>query len=84
MTAILIASDLNSLRITIFHSHGTLPFLYRLVSQKGVQDHTRHRSIINAMTHLVAALAAYSIDPMRAEAVKLIASQKNWAERTPN
>ena len=32
--------------------------------------HTRHRSIINAMTHLVAALAAYSIDPSRAEAVK--------------
>ena len=46
--------------------------------------HTRHRSIINAMTHLVAAMAAYSIDPMRAEAVKLIASQKNWVERTPN
>jgi len=46
--------------------------------------HTRHRSIINAMTHLVAALAAYSIDPSRAEAVKLIANQKNWVERTPN
>ena len=46
--------------------------------------HTRHRSTINAMTHLIAALAAYSIDPMRAEAVKLIASQKNWVDRTPN
>ena len=46
--------------------------------------HTRHRSTINAMTHLIAALAAYSIDPMRAEAVKLIASQKNWVDITPN
>ena len=46
--------------------------------------HTRHRSIINAMTHLVAALAAYSIDPSRAEAVKLIANQKNQLEQTPN
>ena len=25
--------------------------------------HARHRSVINAMTHLVAALAAYTIEP---------------------
>lgn len=36
--------------------------------------HTRHRSIINAMTHLVAALAAYSIEPLKLSAIKLLAN----------
>ncbi len=36
--------------------------------------HTRHRSIFNAMTHLIAALAAYAIQPLKLSAIKLIAS----------
>jgi hypothetical protein len=36
--------------------------------------HSRHRSIINAMTHLVAALAAYAIAPLRLSAIKLLAN----------
>lgn len=36
--------------------------------------HTRHRSIINAMTHLVAALAAYAIAPLKLSAIKLLAN----------
>lgn len=36
--------------------------------------HTRHRSIINAMTHLVAALAAYAIEPLKLSAIKLLAN----------
>jgi hypothetical protein len=36
--------------------------------------HTRHRSMFNAMTHLIAALAAYAIEPLRLSAIKLIAS----------
>ena len=35
--------------------------------------HTRHRSIINAMTHLVTALAAYAIEPLKISAIKLLA-----------
>ncbi len=35
--------------------------------------HTRHRSIFNAMTHLVAALAAYVIEPLKLSAIKLLA-----------
>jgi hypothetical protein len=31
--------------------------------------HTRHRSIINAFTHLVAALAAYVIEPLKLFAI---------------
>lgn len=36
--------------------------------------HTRHRSIFNALTHLVAALAAYSIQPLKLSAIKLLVS----------
>jgi Transposase DDE domain len=35
--------------------------------------HTRHRSILNAMTHLVSALAAYTIEPLKISAIKLLA-----------
>jgi len=35
--------------------------------------HTRHRSIINAMTHLMAAIAAYVIEPLKISAIKLLA-----------
>ena len=34
--------------------------------------HTRHRSPINAMTHLVSALAAYTIEPLKISAIKLL------------
>ena len=37
--------------------------------------HTRHRSIINAMTNLIAALAAYAIDPLKVSAFKLLEKQ---------
>lgn len=35
--------------------------------------HTRHRSVLNAMTHLVSALASYAIEPLKISAIKLIA-----------
>ena len=34
--------------------------------------HTRHRSVLNAMTHLVSALAAYAIEPLKMSAIKLL------------
>lgn len=34
--------------------------------------HTRHRSVLNAITHLVAALAAYTIEPLQLSAFKLL------------
>jgi len=36
--------------------------------------HTRHRSLLNAMTHLVSALAAYAIEPLKLSAIKLLAN----------
>ena len=34
--------------------------------------HTRHRSMINALTHLISALAAYAIEPLKLSAIKLL------------
>ena len=34
--------------------------------------HTRHRSVMNALTHLVAGLVAYTIEPLSISAIKLL------------
>ena len=39
--------------------------------------HTRHRSIINVLCHLLAALAAYTIEPMKISALKLLSKTSN-------
>jgi hypothetical protein len=39
--------------------------------------HTRHRSVINAITHLVSALAAYAIEPLKVSAIKLLMQTSN-------
>jgi hypothetical protein len=39
--------------------------------------HTRHRSVMNAMTHLLSALAAYAIEPLRLSTIKLIMKTPN-------
>lgn len=39
--------------------------------------HTRHRSVKNAMTHLLSALAAWTISPIKISAQKKIAYMKN-------
>lgn len=36
--------------------------------------HTRHRSVFNAMTHLIAGLAAYVIEPLKISAIKLLSA----------
>jgi hypothetical protein len=37
--------------------------------------HTRHRSMLNAITNLMAALAAYTIEPLRLSAFKLLTKE---------
>jgi len=39
--------------------------------------HTRHRSVLNALSHLVAGLAAYAIEPMKISALKLLSKTPN-------
>lgn len=45
--------------------------------------HTRHRSVVNAMTHLMAAVASYVIEPLKISAIKLLSAQ-NLLTKTPN
>lgn len=45
--------------------------------------HTRHRSILNAMTHLMAAIAAYTIEPLKISAIKMLTAD-NYLTETPN
>lgn len=45
--------------------------------------HTRHRSITNALTHLLAGIAAYIIEPLKISAIKLL-SANNYLMETPN
>jgi hypothetical protein len=44
--------------------------------------HTRHRSVFNAMTHLVAAIAAYTIEPLKMSAIKLLVADHLLVEKT--
>ena len=45
--------------------------------------HTRHRSVSNAMTHLMATVAAYVIEPLKISAIKLLGSN-NFLTEIPN
>lgn len=45
--------------------------------------HTRHRSVLNAITHLVAGMAAYVIEPLKISAIRLLSHNWGLAE-TPN
>lgn len=45
--------------------------------------HTRHRSVVNAITHLMAGIAAYAVEPLKISAIKLLASN-NYLTETPN
>jgi hypothetical protein len=45
--------------------------------------HTRHRSVMNALTHLMAAVAAYVIEPLKISAIKLLGSN-NFLTEIPN
>lgn len=63
------------------------PFEKQMLNQRGIIEtvighlkqachiwHTRHRSIQNAFTHLVAALAAYALDPLKISAMRYLAT----------
>jgi hypothetical protein len=45
--------------------------------------HTRHRSIVNALAHLMAAIAAYTLAPLDMAAIKQL-TPSNFLTETPN
>ena len=72
------------------------PFEKQLLDQRGIVEtvfnhfkhhyhvwHTRHRSVINAMTHLMAAIASYVIEPLKMSAIKLLGAN-NFLTETSN
>ena len=72
------------------------PLEKQLLNQRGIIEtvinhfkhhyhvwHTRHRSVINAVTHLMAAVASYVIEPLKISAIKLL-SANNLLVQTPN
>jgi hypothetical protein len=63
------------------------PFEKQLLNQRGIIEtvinhfkhhyhiwHTRHRSVMNALTHLMAGIASYVIAPLKISAIKLLDS----------
>jgi Transposase DDE domain len=72
------------------------PFEKQLLDKRGIIEtvinhfkhhyhiwHTRHRSGLNAITHLMAGIAAYVIEPLKISAIKLLAPN-NYLTKTPN
>ena len=72
------------------------PIEKQLLNQRGIIEtvinhfkhhyhiwHTRHRSVINAITHLMAGIASYVIEPLKISAIKLL-SANNYLTETPN
>ena len=73
------------------------PLETQLLNQRGIIEtvighlkhhyhiwHTRHRSLANAMTHLVAAIVAYIIEPLTMSAIKLLPSEQKFLIKTSN
>lgn len=67
-------------------------FEKQLLNQRGVIEtvinhfkhhyhiwHTRHRSVINALTHLMAGIASYVIEPLKISAIKLLTASNYLA-----
>lgn len=72
------------------------PLEKQLLNQRGIVEtvinhfkhhyhiwHTRHRSLVNAITHLMAGIVAYVIAPLKISAIKLLSSN-NYLTETPN
>jgi len=87
----LITRPRKNMQPTMFSS-----FEKQLLNQRGIIEtvinhfkhhyqvwHTRHRSVINALTHLLAAVAAYAIEPLKISAIKFL-EQKTFLTKTPS
>ena len=54
----------------LLNQRGIIETIINCLKHKCHIWHTRHRSIFNAMSHLVAGLAAYVIEPLKITAIK--------------
>lgn len=61
----------------LLNQRGLVETVFNCLKHKFHIWHTRHRSVVNAMTHLIAALAAYTIEPLKFAAIKQIGNDEN-------
>lgn len=59
----------------LLNQRGIIETIFNCLKHKYQIWHTRHRSVINAMSHLIAALAAYTIEPLKLSAFRLLAAE---------
>jgi hypothetical protein len=63
---------INNYAKQLLNQRGIIETIFDCLKHKYHIWHTRHRSILNAMANLVAALAAYTIEPLALSAIKLL------------
>jgi hypothetical protein len=59
----------------LLNQRGIIETIFNCLKHKYHIWHTRHRSVINAMSHLMAALAAYTIEPLKLSSFKLLTKE---------
>ena len=64
----------------LLNQRGIIETVFDYLKNKFIIWHTRHRSVVNAMTHLIAALASYTIEPMKITAIKKLRDNSNKNE----
>jgi hypothetical protein len=64
--------QLNNYEKQLLNQRGIIETVFNCMKNKYHVWHTRHRSVINAMTHLMSALAAYVIEPLKLSSFKLL------------
>ena len=64
----------------LLNQRGIIETVFDYLKNKFIIWHTRHRSVINAMVHLTAALASYTIEPMKITAIKKLRDNSNKNE----
>lgn len=64
--------NINAYEKQLLNQRNLIETIFDCLKHKYHIWHTRHRSILNAMTNLMAALAAYSIEPLKLSAFKLL------------
>jgi len=62
----------NALEKQLLNQRNLVETIFDCLKHKYQVWHTRHRSMLNAMTNLMAALAAYTIEPLKLSAFKLL------------
>lgn len=67
--------ELNAFEKQLLNQRNIIETIFDCLKNKYHIWHTRHRSILNAMANLLAALAAYTIEPLKLSAVKLLSGE---------